>query len=56
MLHIQFNEQIQIPSPPKKEKSIQTLTPGLIQNSINEESLKDVNQKQTVKAKLKITK
>lgn len=40
----------------KKKKSIQTLTPGLIQNSINEESLEDVNQKQTVKAKLKITK
>lgn len=40
----------------KKKKSIQTLTPGLIKNSVNEESLEDVNQKQTVKAKLKLTK
>ena len=40
----------------RKKKSIQTLTPGLIKNFVNEESLEDVNQKQTVKAKLKLTK
>ena len=53
MLHIQFNEQIQIP---EKKKMYPHLDPRLIQNSINEESLEDVKQKQTVKAKLKITK
>lgn len=39
-----------------KKKKYPNLDPRLIQNSINEESLEDVKQKRTVKAKLKITK
>lgn len=40
----------------RKKKMYPHLDPRLIQNSINEESLEDVKKKQTVKAKLKITK
>lgn len=54
MLHIQFKEQVLVHR--KKKKKYPNLDPRLIQNSINEESLEDVKQKRTVKAKLKITK